>query len=104
MVDKMYSRPEINPQTIGYGTFEQAFNNLEKALKPSPFILGNQLSAVDIFVSSQLSWGMSVKAIESSEIFEKYTEHCKDRPAYKRYSEQSKLMIKELESRGSLEK
>lgn len=99
MVDKMFSRPAVNPKTIGYGTYEEAFKGLESALVPGPFILGDTFSAADVYVASQLSWGMGVKAIERRAIFEEYVNRCKERPAFKRYGLQSKEMIKELEAR-----
>jgi glutathione S-transferase len=99
MIDKMFSRAEVNPKAIGYGTYEEAFKNLESALKPGPFILQDSFSAADVYIASQLSWGISVKAIEPIPVFEGYVHFCKQRPAYLRYMNQSKEMIKELENR-----
>lgn len=99
MVDKMFSRPEVNPKTIGYGTYKEAFDNLERALSPGPYILGETFSAADVYIASQLSWGMGTKAIEPRASFEKYVSLCKQRPAFQRYSAQSKGMIQELDSR-----
>jgi glutathione S-transferase len=95
----MFSRPEVDSKTIGYGSYDQAFNNLESAFKPGPFVLGNQFSAADVYIASQLSWGMGVKAVEKKIVFENYVSYCKTRPAFKRYTEQSKKMIQELENR-----
>ncbi len=99
MIDKMYERPATNPKTVGYGTYEDAFQTLENALSPGPYILNDEFSAADVYIASQLSWGMGAKGIERRPAFEQYVNRCKERSAFQRYTAQSKEFIKELESK-----
>lgn len=100
LIDKMYNRPAVEAKTVGYGSYQEAFDNLHKALLPGPFILGSTFSAADVYVASQLSWGMMVKAVESHPTFVKYVEACHQRPAFQRCVQQGQEMLKRLQGGG----
>ncbi|MGE3759026.1 MAG: glutathione S-transferase family protein [Pseudobdellovibrionaceae bacterium] len=103
ITDRLYPRSAPNqPGSLGYGSYDDTVAALEKALAPGPFILGNTFSAVDVYVGSQIMWGMMVKALEPKPVFKKYVELCMERPALKRVFEQSAEMTKRLEDGRSL--
>jgi glutathione S-transferase len=89
LVDKLFGRPDPEPGALGYGNYDDTMNALESALRPSPFILGDMFSAVDVYLSSEIWWGMMVKAIEPKPGFDHYVQRCSERDAYKRYSKQA---------------
>ena len=63
--DRMLSRPAPpRPGALGYGSYEDTLATLEKALTPGPYILGAQFSAADVFVGSQIGFGLMMKALE----------------------------------------
>ncbi len=62
---------------------------LEKALAPGPYILGTQFSAADVYLGSQIAFGMMMKALEPRPTFAEYSNRLQQRPAYKRFMEQS---------------
>jgi len=66
---------------VGYGTFETAIDNLENALKPGPYICGDQFTAADLYVGSQIGFGMMFGSIEKRPIFEEYFGRLQSRPA-----------------------
>lgn len=98
IVDRLFKRPQIDrPAALGYGTYEDTLNTLEKAVSAGPFILGERFSAADVYVASQIGWGMMVKALEPRETFQKYVARCNERPAYKRAAAQDEKYMKELQ-------
>jgi glutathione S-transferase len=97
-VDRLFNRPQIErPSALGYGSYEDTMHALERALSPGPFILGERFSAADVYVGSQLMWGMMVKAIEPRPVFQKYTGTLMERPALKRVFAQSEKYVQQLQ-------
>jgi glutathione S-transferase len=85
IIDKVLARPKAErPGAVGYGTYEDTLNALEKAITPGPWILGERFSAADVYVGSQIGYAMLVKALEPRPAFERYFERCSERPAHKR--------------------
>jgi glutathione S-transferase len=87
VVDRAFARPQVErPGAIGYGTYDDTMNALESAVTPGPFILGEGFSAADVYVGSQIVWGMRFKTIEPRPAFEAYAARCTARPAFARAS------------------
>jgi glutathione S-transferase len=85
LVDKLLARPPVERKsTLGSGSYEDTLSVLEKALQPGPFVLGERFSAVDVYLASQIGWGMFAKSLEPRPVWLRYLEHCGARPAYKR--------------------
>jgi glutathione S-transferase len=83
-LDKAFARPAVREGALGYGTYEQTMDALERAVTPGPFILGERFSAADVYIGSQITWGMQQEAIERRPAFEAYSARCTARPAYVR--------------------
>ena len=73
--------PENKRGFVGFGSYKAAINTLEKALKPGPYICGEQFTAADVYVGSQLGWGMMFGTIEKRPLFEEYVGWLYARPA-----------------------
>ena len=85
IVDRILARPApegFNP--LGYGTYAQALDALERAVTPGPFVLGNRFSAADVLLASQLWWASMMKVLEPRAKLDQYQARCLDRPAYQR--------------------
>jgi glutathione S-transferase len=96
-VDRMLERPPASrPSAIGYGTYEDTLGALEKALTPGPFILGDRFSAADVYVGSQIGWGLMTKALEPRSAFTAYAARFAERPAFKRVASQSEELAKKM--------
>ncbi len=92
IIDRMLERPTPSrPMALGYGSYDATLNALEKAVSPGPFVLGERFSAVDVYLASQIGWGMGTKALEARPAFERYSARCTDRPAFKRFSAASPM-------------
>jgi glutathione S-transferase len=87
LVDKMLARPAVDrPSTVGWGSYEDTLTVLERAITPGPFILGERFSAADVYIGSQIGWGMMAKSLEPRPAFVQYFERCAARPAHQRIS------------------
>jgi glutathione S-transferase len=85
LVDRLFSRPGVDrPMALGYGSYEDTLNALEKALTPGPYLLGERFSAADVYVGSQVGWGLTTKSLEPRPVFEAYWQRCLQRPALQR--------------------
>lgn len=86
IMERMLGRPaSVPPMSLGYGSYEATLNALENAVTPGPFVLGERFSAVDVYLASQIGWGMGTKALEVRPAFERYSARCTDRPAFQRF-------------------
>jgi glutathione S-transferase len=93
VVDRMFSRPAPNrPGVLGYGSYDDVIQALELAIAPGPYILGERFSAADVYVGSQIGWGMGTKALEPRPSFQAYVGRIMQRPAYKRFIEQAEKL------------
>jgi len=66
---------------VGYGSFEESIDNLENALKPGPYICGDMFTAADLYVGSQIGFGMMFGSIPKRPLFEDYFGRLQARPA-----------------------
>jgi glutathione S-transferase len=97
VVDRMMARPPVQrPSSLGYGSYEDTLGALEKAVTPGPFILGDRFSAADIYVGSQIGWGLMTKGIEARPAFTTYFGRVSERPAFKRMAQQNEELAKKL--------
>jgi glutathione S-transferase len=76
--------PAEKKMMAGYGDFGDAMNGLEAAVAGKRFIAGDQFSAADVYVGSQIGWGLAFSSIEKRPAFEAYWAGICERPAYLR--------------------
>jgi glutathione S-transferase len=73
--------PADKKMMAGYGSFEETIDALERAVGDGPYICGEQFTAADVYVGSQIGWGMMFGTIEKRPAFEAYTGRILGRPA-----------------------
>jgi glutathione S-transferase len=96
--DKAFPRvAKASTSSLGYGSYEDTLNTIEGALRPGPFLLGQQFTAADLYLASQIRYGLMFKTIEERSAFTAYVERCTNRPAFIRQQEQSNIMIQKLQ-------
>jgi glutathione S-transferase len=66
---------------VGYGTISDVVNALEFAVSQSDYIAGDQFTAADVYVGSQIGWGMMFGTLEKRPAFERYWERISSRAA-----------------------
>lgn len=97
LVDHGFKRPPVDPPSaIGYGSYQDTLNALEQAITPGPFILGERFSAADVYIGSQIAWGLRAKTLEPRDSFQKYSARCAERPAFKRTVAQNEKYIQAM--------
>ncbi len=97
LIDRMLARPPAEKtMAVGYGKYEDVVNTVEKALTPGPYLLGDRFSAADVYVGSQLGFGLMMKSLEPRPVFQSYLGTLSQRPAYRRFTEQSDRLAAQM--------
>ena len=85
LTDRALDRPPSDrPQALPYGSYDDTMSTLEGALQPGPFVLGERYSAADVYLSSQIGWGLHAKTLDPRPVFTAYLEKVRQRPASQR--------------------
>jgi len=69
---------------FGYGNFDLAVDVLEKAVAAHPYIAGDTFTAADVYVGSQVMWGVQFGTLPKRDVFVAYGERLASRDACKR--------------------
>jgi glutathione S-transferase len=91
--------PPDKAMMAGYGTFEAVIDTLESAIAGGPYICGDQFTAADVYVGSQIGWGMMFGSIDKRPAFEDYFARLTDRPAARRAREIDDALIAEQKAK-----
>ncbi|MEJ7933402.1 glutathione S-transferase family protein [Sphingobium sp. AN558] len=89
--------PEGRERMAGYGSFEQAIATLEKAVSGAAWICGDQFTAADVYVGSQVDFGLTFKSIPATPVLEAYASRLRERPAYKRQKAFDAALIEDMQ-------
>jgi glutathione S-transferase len=101
-MDKQSPRvSELRTSALGYGTYEDVMNGIENAIAPGPYILGDRFSAADVYLGSQIGWGLMTKSIDPRPAFTEYVSRLSKRPAYARFMEKSQELEQALKDRAA---
>ena len=76
--------PPEKAMMAGYGSFDAAMDGLEAAVAGKIYVAGEQFTAADVIVGSQIGWGLAFGTIPARPAFQTYFDGLKDRPAYVR--------------------
>ena len=66
---------------VGYGSMDEVVSALEHAVSQNEYMAGNRFTAADVYVGSQIGWGMMFGTIEKRPAFESYWARISSRPA-----------------------
>ncbi|WP_332657414.1 glutathione S-transferase family protein [Brevundimonas sp.] len=74
--------PADRAAMAGYGTFENVVDALETLVaNTGPWLLGDRFSALDVYLGSQIGWGLMFKTLPERDAFKAYVERLFQRPA-----------------------
>jgi glutathione S-transferase len=85
---------------VGYGSREQVIDTLDKALQGREYLAGDRFSAADLYVGSQIGWGLQFGTIEKRPSFEAYVGRLLARPAAVRAKEIDDGLIAQQQKAG----
>ena len=71
-------------RVIGYGSFDRVIDVLEHAVAAHPYIAGARFTAADVYVGSQVIWGMQFGWLPKRDAFVAYAANLTNRAAYLR--------------------
>ena len=83
MVDKTLGvtvAPEME-RMVGYGSYDRMVDVLEHAVSAHPYIAGDRFTAADVYVGSQIGWGLMFKSIPERPAFTAYAARIMGREA-----------------------
>jgi len=73
--------PEGRERMAGWGTYGAVMDAIEAAVTSSRYLVGDRFSAADVYVGSQIGFGLMFNSIEKRPAFERYWQALSARPA-----------------------
>jgi glutathione S-transferase len=92
--------PPERERMIGYGNIAQVLKTLEDAVSRSLYLAGDSFTAADLYVGSQLGFGMMFGMIEKRPAFEQYWQRLSNRPACLRAKELDDALVAQQKAAG----
>ncbi len=88
-----FELPKERQGMAGYGSLDDVVAALEGALSAHDHIAGDRFTAADVYVGSQIMWGMQFGTIPKRPAFEPYCQRLAARPAAKRARELDDALV-----------
>lgn len=85
--------PADRQAMVGYGTYDLTVDTLEMAVSAKPYIAGDRFTAADVYVGSQVGWGVNFGTLPKRPAFEAYLSRVYERPAAVRAREIDDALI-----------
>lgn len=82
----------------GYGNYDLAVDVLEKAVSTHPYIAGERFTAADVYIGSQVGWGLAFGTLPKRAAFEDYLGRLTSREAYIRAKAIDAALIAEAQA------
>src|SRR5580692_152735 len=92
--------PPERERMMGYGNHALALKTLENAVARGPYLVGDSFTAADVYVGSQIGFGMMFGMIEKRPAFETYWQRISSRPAYRRAKELDDVQVAQQKAAG----
>lgn len=84
---------------VGFGSYEKVVEVLEDVLSSRPYVAGGKFSAADVYVGSQVDWGLQFGTLPKSDKLEAYVAPLREREAYKRAKAIDGALIAEMQAK-----
>jgi len=72
---------------VGYGSYAETIDTLEKAMPAKNFLTGPRFTAADVYVGAHVGWGLFTGSIDKRPAFADYFARVSDRDAWRRARE-----------------
>ena len=92
--------PPEREGSVGYGTFDRVMNVLEHAVSTGSYLAGDGFTAADLYVGSQIGFGLMFGTIEKRPAFADYWQRVSSRPAYARANELDNALMPPQKAAG----
>jgi glutathione S-transferase len=85
--------PPGREMMAGYGNYETVIDVLEQVVSQSDYVAGDRFTAADVYVGSQIGFGLRFGSMEKRPAFERYYARISSRPAAVRAAEIDDALI-----------
>lgn len=92
-----FETPPEKGRMAGYGSYELAVDVLEKAVSVTEYVAGDTFTAADVYVGSQVGWGLQFGTLPKRAAFEAYFARLSIREAYLRGKAIDNALIAQME-------
>lgn len=81
----------------GYGSYDLAVDTLEKAVAGKHYIANDRFSAADVYIGSQVGWGLQFGTLPKRDAFAAYWQGLEARDAWKRATAKDDALMPQTE-------
>ena len=96
-----FETDEEQSRTVGYGTYETTIDNIDKLLTEHDYVCGDMFTAADVYLGSQIDWGLQFGTIQPRDSFEAYVGRLREREAYKKSKQIDQALIEEMQKESA---
>ncbi|RPF72318.1 glutathione S-transferase family protein [Aurantiacibacter spongiae] len=75
--------PPERTMMMGYGDYDRTIDALDDWLTAHPHVCGERFTMADVYVGSQVGWGLRFETIPQRDSFAAYERRLAERPAYR---------------------
>lgn len=83
-------------RTAGYGSYDLVMKVVDDLLSQQSYACGESFTMADVYLGSQIDWGLMFKTLPERESFNAYAERLRDREAYKKAKEIDGKLIAQM--------
>lgn len=83
---------------LGFGTLSDVLNTLEKLVTDNDYIAAPYFTTADLYLASQLQFGMQFESIEPRDAFKAFVARCAARAAFQKANEADNALMAQLNS------
>jgi glutathione S-transferase len=92
--------PADDPQrqlSVGWGSYARVMYTLDAWFSGHDYVCGGRFTMADVYVGSQIDWGLQFKTFEPRDSFLAYAERLREREAYKAAKSIDNALIAEMQ-------
>ena len=93
-----WETPEDREMMVGFGSLDRVLDTLEGHLESGDWVCGERFTMADVYVGSQVDWGLAFGTIPSRPAFETYAARFREREGYKVAKAIDNLLIEEAQN------
>lgn len=69
-------------RTAGYGSYDRTMDVLDQMLQSNTYVCGDRFTMADVYVGSQVDWGLQFQSFPERDSFKSYAERLRARDRY----------------------
>lgn len=85
--------------SVGFGDIDMAISILDAHFTENDWTCGDRFTIADVYVGSQVDWGLLFKTFPETPAFAAYAERCRARPAYQAAKAIDNALIAEAQAK-----